>query len=73
MSYAFPRQENACRRCDQDEGGQADKAPFKGVNGYPHNGSLRDAVIPSQVGAAHHRQNDGHGQDAHTHCNEPPL
>ena len=70
---SFPCQENACRRRDKDEGGQADKAPFKGVDGHPHDSGLRGAVIPTQVRAAHHRQNDGYSQDAHAHRDEPPV
>ena len=45
----FSRQENADRCRDQSKGRQTDKAPFKGVDGHPHNGGFRGAVIPAQI------------------------
>ena len=69
----FSRQENADHCRDQSKGRQTDKAPFKGVDGHAHDGSLRGAVIPAQVGAVHRCQDCGHGQNTHAHCNEQPV
>ena len=66
----LPRQENADQSRDQGEGRQTDKTPFKGMDGHPHEGSLRGAVIPAQVGAVHHHQNCGNGQNAHYYAYE---
>ena len=69
----FLRQKNADQCRNQDKGRQTDKAPFKGVEDHPHDGGLRDAVIPAQVRAVHHGQDCGHGQNTHAHRNEQPV
>lgn len=71
--YFFSCETHADDCRNQDEGGQTDKGPFKGVDGHTHDGGLRGAVIPAQVGAVHHDQNGRNSQDAQAYCDEQPM
>ena len=64
----FPRQENTYQRRYQGKGGQAGKAPLKGVESRTHDSGFRVAEIPAQVRAVDHGQSRKSGHEKCTEC-----